>query len=66
MKYYSAIKKIEILPFISTWMNLENISELRQRQILYINSIAYTWNQKIIQMNINIQQKHSHRHREHT
>ena len=25
MKYYSVIRKDEILPFVSTWMGLENI-----------------------------------------
>ena len=25
MEYYSAIKKSEIMPFVATWMDLENI-----------------------------------------
>ena len=35
MEYYSAIKKNEILPFATTWMELESIrlSEIRERQI---------------------------------
>ena len=34
MEYYSAIKKNEILPFATTWMELENImlSKIRQRK----------------------------------
>jgi len=46
MDYYSAIKKKEILPFATTWMDLENImlSEIRQRQIPY--DITYMWNLK--------------------
>ena len=34
MEYYSAIKKIEILPFATTWMELEGImlSEISQRK----------------------------------
>ena len=34
MEYYSAIKKNEILPFATTWMELEGImlSEIRERQ----------------------------------
>ena len=37
MEYYSAIKKNEILPFATTWMELEGImlSEIRKRQISY-------------------------------
>ena len=39
MKYYSAIKKNEIMPFAATWMDLEIIilSKVshRERQILY-------------------------------
>ena len=37
MEYYSAFKKNEILPFATTWMELEGImlSEIRERQKSY-------------------------------
>ena len=37
MEYYSAIKKKKILPFVTAWVDLENImlSEVRERQIQY-------------------------------
>ena len=37
MEYYSAIKKKEILPFATLWLEFEDImqSERSQRQILY-------------------------------
>ena len=37
MEYYSAIKKNEILPFATTWIELEGIilSKIRERQISY-------------------------------
>ena len=45
-EYYSTIKKNEILPFATTWMDLEDImlSEISQteKQILY--DITYMWN----------------------
>ena len=46
LEYYSAIKKNEILPFATTWMDLESImlSEIRGRQILY--DLTYMWNLK--------------------
>ena len=47
-EYYSTIKKNEILPFATTWMDLEDImlSEISQteKQILY--DITYMWNLK--------------------
>ena len=47
MKYYSAFKKIEILPFDTTWMDLEGLMlrEANQREknkyriILFIHKI---------------------------
>ena len=46
MKYYSAIKKNEVLLFAAIWMDLEIVilSEVKQRQILY--DILYMWNLK--------------------
>ena len=40
MKYHSAIKKNEILPFATTWMDLEDIilSEINQRET---NTVCY-------------------------
>ena len=40
IEYYSAIKKNEILPFATTWMELECImlSEMRERQISLLHS----------------------------
>ena len=37
MEYYLAIKKNEILPFATMWMELEGImlNEIRERQISY-------------------------------
>ena len=37
MEYYSTIKKNEILPFATMWMELEGImlSEIRERQVSY-------------------------------
>ena len=34
IEYYSAIKKNEIMPFVTTWMDLEDniLSEIRQRK----------------------------------
>ena len=40
MEYYSAIKKNEVLPFATTWMDLEmdGLSEISQRKM---NSVCY-------------------------
>jgi len=45
-EYYSAIKKNEIIPFATTWMDLEIVifSEARQRRKIY--DIPYMWNLK--------------------
>ena len=45
MKYYSVIKRNEIMPFSATWKELEIILlsvTVRERQILY--DITYMWN----------------------
>ena len=45
IKYYSAIKKNEIMPLAATWMDLEIIlSEVKERQISY--DVTYMWNPK--------------------
>ena len=47
IEYYSAIKKNETMPSAATWMDLEIISEVSQkekRQIPY--DIIYMWNLK--------------------
>ena len=62
MKYYSAITKNEIIPFAATGMDLEiiKLSEVSQRKTniiycLYVNS------KKMIQMNLFIKQKQTHK-----
>ena len=46
MQHYSAIRKKEILPFLITWMKLEDIilwnKPLAKRQKLY--DLTYVWN----------------------
>ena len=49
MKYYSAIKKNEIMPFVATWIDIEIIilsvvKSERERQIPY--DITYMWTLK--------------------
>ena len=43
MEYYSAIRKNEILPFATTWMELEGImiSEISQRKTKIIRPHSY-------------------------
>ena len=44
MKYYSAIKKNKILPFVTTWMDLKRSMSNGKRQILYY--FTHRWNIK--------------------
>ena len=46
MEYYSAIKRNEILSFVTTWMDFEGImlNKIRERQILC--HLSYMWTQK--------------------
>ena len=62
MEYYLAIKKNEILPFVSTWMDLDIImlSEISQRQIAH--DFTYMWNLKN-QINEQTKQTDSWMHR---
>ena len=46
MKYYSAIKRNEILPFAATWMDLENIMLSENIQTNTKIYIIYIWNLK--------------------
>ena len=58
VKYYSAMKKEEMMPFAATRMDLEIMilsKPDRERQIPY--DITYMWDLKRIQMNLYTKQK---------
>ena len=48
MEYYSALKKNEILPFVTTWMDLECImfSEVSHTEKDKYSVTTYLWNLK--------------------
>ena len=65
LEYYSAVIKNEILPFATTWMDLEGImlSEISQRKT---NTVWYVESKKYNKL-VNItKKKQTHRHREQT
>ena len=51
MGYYSAVGKKEILPFETTWMDLEStmLSEINETEKDILYGITYMWNLKKIQ-----------------
>ena len=59
MKYYSIIKKNDLMPFVATWMALQiiTVSEVsgREKQILYC---LYVESLKMLQMNLFTKQSH--------
>ena len=67
VEYYSAIKKNEIMPLATMWMDLEiiilcEVKSERERQMPY--DITYMWNLKYDTMNISMKPKQNHRQRE--
>ena len=46
MEYYSAMKRIDILPFATTWMDLEYImvNKISQRKTNNICNFTHMWN----------------------
>ena len=72
MEYYSAIEKNELMPFVTTWMDLEIITLSQVGQIKtnivdkYHNMSLIQGILKIIQMKLFTKQKQTHRHRKQT
>ena len=59
MEYYSAKKRIKIMPFAVTWMDLEIViqSEVSQRKTNIIYYHLYVESRKMVQMNLFAKQK---------
>ena len=69
MDYYSAIKKNELLLFSARWMDpeiiiLSEVSQMEKDKYHMISLLCEIW--KIVQMNLFIEQKQTHRHRKET
>ena len=66
MDYYSAIKRNEIMLFITTWMYLEIViqSEVSQRKTSIIYECICMKSRKMVLMNVFTQKKWRHRGRE--
>ena len=65
MKYYLTIKN-ELLPFMTTWMDLEGIMlcEMSDRERQILHDLAYMWNLK--EKQTNKKQKQTHGYKEQT
>ena len=60
VKYYSALKENEMMPFVATWMDLEIIilsKSGREREISYDITYMLNLKSKMIQMNLFTKQK---------
>ena len=66
VEYYSAVKKNEILPFATMWIDLKDFmpTEISQRQMLY--DIIYMWNLKKIQQTSECNKKKKGKRSRHT
>ena len=68
MEYYSAIKKNEILSFVTTWIDLKSIilSEITQRKTNTVCFHLYMESKKQDKWTNIAKQKETHRYREQT
>ena len=67
MEYYSAIRKYEILPFVTIWMDIENImlSEISQAEkFKNLMTSLLMWNIKLKATNEQSKQTKTYRYRQ--
>ena len=50
--YYLAMREKEILPFVTTWMNPEDVklSEMSERERQILHDVTYMWNLKMFNL----------------